>query len=283
MIHSDGRFKGARNVCVAYQTWLPKGEIKAAIMLIHGLGEHSGRYTNLVDHLIPLGYAIYAVDHVGHGKSDGIRKHIKIFSDFSDTIDIFFERVKEWHGKKPIFLLGHSMGGLICADYLLTHQQQFSGAIFSAPALKINDDVPVFKILLGKLLSVVLPKAGILPINPTKVSRDSAVVDAYMNDPLIHKGKTSARLAAELLKAMLRVKMAASTIRLPVLILQGTEDAIVNPDGAQQFFDTISSKDKTLKLYEGLYHEAFNEPEKEQVFADVEQWLGTQLEKNNPV
>jgi len=273
MIHSDGRFKGARNTCIAYQTWLPDGEIKAAILLVHGLGEHSGRYTNLINHLIPLGYAIYAVDHIGHGKSDGVRKHIKTFSDFSDTLDIFLERVKEWHGSNPLFILGHSMGGLIASHYLLANQRHFSGVILSAPALKISDNVPRLTILLGKLLAVVLPKYGILPINPGKVSRDPAVVQAYIDDPLIHKGQTSARLASELVKAMQRVHQGAAMIKLPVLILQGTEDAIVNPDGAKEFFDVLGSPDKTLKLYDGLYHEAFNEPEKAQVFADIEQWL----------
>lgn len=273
MIHSDGRFKGARNTCIAYQTWLPKGEIKAAILLIHGLGEHSGRYMNLVNHLTPLGYAIYAVDHIGHGKSDGTRKHIKTFSDFSDTLDIFMQRVKEWHGSNPLFILGHSMGGLIASHYLLKHQHHFSGVILSAPALKISDGIPLSKILMGKLLAVVLPKFGILPINPTKVSRDPAVVQAYLDDPLIHKGQTSARLASELVNAMERVHEGAATIKLPMLILQGTEDAIVNPDGAQEFFDAVGSTDKTLKLYDGLYHEAFNEPEKDQVFADLEKWL----------
>jgi len=184
MIHSDGRFKGARNTCIAYQTWLPDGEIKAAILLIHGLGEHSGRYINLVNRLVPLGYAIYAVDHMGHGKSDGVRKHIKTFSDFSDTIDIFLERVKEWHGPNPLFVLGHSMGGLIVSHYLLKNQTLFAGAILSAPALKVSDGVPKLKIIMGKLLAVLLPKFGILPINPTKISRDPAVVQSYLDDPL---------------------------------------------------------------------------------------------------
>ncbi len=273
MIHSDGQFKGARNTCIAYQTWLPDGEIKAAILLIHGLGEHSGRYINLVNRLVPLGYAIYAVDHMGHGKSDGVRKHIKTFSDFSDTIDIFLERVKEWHGPNPLFVLGHSMGGLIVSHYLLKNQTLFAGAILSAPALKVSDGVPKLKIIMGKLLAVLLPKFGILPINPTKISRDPAVVQSYLDDPLIYKGQTSARLASELVNAMQRVHAAAATITLPILILQGTEDAIVHPDGALELFDTIGSTDKTYKSYTGLYHEVFNEPEKDQVFTDLEKWL----------
>ena len=273
MIHSDGRFKGARNTCIAYQTWLPDGKVKAAILLIHGLGEHSGRYADLVNYLIPLGYAIYAVDHIGHGKSDGIRKHVKTFSDFTDTLDIFLERIKEWHGANPLFILGHSMGGLIASHFLMKSQDHFSGIILSAPALKISDSVPPLKIIIGKILAVVLPKVGILPVNPHMISRDPAVVQAYLDDSLIHKGQTSARLASELVNAMQRVHAGAATISLPILILQGTEDAIVHPDGAQQFYDAVGSTDKTLKLYDGLYHEVFNEPEKAQVFSDLKTWL----------
>lgn len=273
MIYSDGRFKGARNTCIAYQTWHPEGPVKAAILLVHGLGEHSSRYMDLVNHFVPLGYAIYTIDHIGHGKSDGVRKHINSFADFTDTLDIYFQRVKDWHGDKPVFLLGHSMGGLIAACYLLNHQHAFSGAILSAPALKISNDVPRLKVLVGKLLSVCWPRFGILSINPTKISRDLSVVQAYMDDPLIYKGKTSARLAAELLKTMHRVDEGAQKITLPVLILQGTDDAIVNPDGAQAFYDGVGSTDKTLTLYEGLYHEVFSDPEKGRVFDDLEKWL----------
>ena len=273
MIHSDGRFKGACDVDIYYQTWVPEGEIKAAILLIHGLGEHSGRYLNLVNRFVTLGYSVYAVDHIGHGQSEGKRKHVDAFSDFSDTLDIFIERMKQWHGDQPLFILGHSMGGLIAAHYLLHHQSLFAGAILSAPALKISDGIPQIKIIVGKFLAKFFPKVGLLPIHPTMISRDLAVVQAYMDDPLIHKGKTSARLASELVNAMQRVHDGAATFTLPMLIIQGTKDAIVHPQGSQEFYDGIASKDKTLKMYEGLYHEAFNEPEKEQVFNDVEQWL----------
>ena len=273
MIHSDGRFKGACDADIYYQTWLPDGEVKAAILLVHGLGEHSSRYGSLVERMTALGFSVYAVDHIGHGKSQGVRKHVDSFSDFTDTLDIFIKRVKKWHGDQPIFVLGHSMGGLITAQYLLKHQSLFAGAILSAPALKVSDGISKIKIIIGKFLARFFPKVGLLPINPSKISRDPAVVQAYMDDPLIHKGKTSARLASELLKTIGSVQKKSTEIVLPIFIFQGTEDAIVHPQGSQEFYDTINSKDKTLKMYQGLYHEAFNEPEKEQVYNDVEQWL----------
>ena len=273
MNYTNGQFTGAQGAAIYYQAWLPEGDVKAAILLVHGLGEHASRYTHLIGHLTLLGYSVYAIDHIGHGKSEGTRKHIDRFSDFTDSLHTFFERVKQWHGDKPLFLLGHSMGGLISAHYLLTHQQSFAGAILSAPALKISDDVPWLKVMLGKLFAVITPKMGILPVNPSKVSRDPEVVTAYMNDPLIHKGMASVRLASELLKAMQRVHAGAKQITLPLLILQGTNDAIVHPEGAQEFYDEVGSVDKTLKLYDGLYHEVFNEPEKEQVLDDLKKWL----------
>lgn len=274
MLHDTGYFKGVRNVSIAYQTWLPEGETKAAILLLHGLGEHSSRYLDLVNRLLPLGYAIYSLDHIGHGKSEGVRKHVDTFEDFTSTLDIYLEQVKRGVGDKPLFLFGHSMGGLIAANFLLDNQAHFSGAILSAPALKISDDVPALKIIIGKILSFIAPKVGIIPINPNKISRDPQVIAAYLDDPLIHKGNTSARLAFELFKAMQHVHDNAKQIKLPLLILQGTDDVIVHPEGAQTFFDATASLDKNLKLYQGLYHEVFNELEKEQVFSDFIQWLG---------
>ena len=280
MIHDKGEFKGARNVNVAYQIYLPQTEQKAAILLVHGLGEHSGRYQNLIQQLLPLGFAVYTLDHIGHGLSGGHCKFVESFDDFTQTLDIFLQRLEDQYGQQALFILGHSMGGLIAAKYLLTNQHRFLGAILSAPALKTVDKVSPLLLFIGNFLSKFFPKVGILPINPNKVSRDPEVVSAYMNDPLIHKEKTSARLATELLKTMTLVNARAKQLELPILIIQGTADEIVHPDGATAFFEHIGSSDKTLKQYEGLYHEAFNEPEKEQVITDLKNWLAEQLQMN---
>ena len=277
MEHREDTFKGVRNADIYYQAWLPDGEVEAVILLVHGIGEHSGRYTNHVNYFVPRGYAIYALDHLGHGKSDGEREVIERFSDYTDTLGIFSGMVREWQPGKPIFILGHSMGGLITSTYLLDHQDEFQGTILSAPAIKPGGDISGATIAVGKIISRILPKMGVLALDDSGISRDPAVVQAYRADPLVFQGKTPARLGAEMLGAMQRVTDAASTITLPILILQGTGDMLVNPSGAQILYDKVGSTDKTLELYDGLYHELHNEPERDVMFADVEAWLAARV------
>ena len=277
MKHIEGNFKGVRNTSIYDQAWLPEGNIKAVLLIVHGLGEHSGRYMNVVNHFLPLGYAVYGLDHIGHGKSEGAREVVQRFEDYTDTLAIYYTMVKGWQAGKPIFLLGHSMGGLIVPYYLLEHQDDFKGAIISAPLVKVGDNITPATIFMGKLLSVLAPKMGLLPLDAHNISRDPAVVEAYINDPLVFHGKTPARLAAELLKAMQCISAEADKITLPFIVLQGGEDKLVEPTGAQMLYDKASSKDKTIKLYQGLYHEVFNEPEREQVLKDVETWLAAHV------
>jgi alpha-beta hydrolase superfamily lysophospholipase len=181
--------------------------------------------------------------------------------------------VKEREGGKFIFLLGHSMGGLIASYYLIEHQDDFQGAIISAPSIKVSDSISKATIIMGKILSALTPSAGILALDANAISRDPEVVAAYINDPLVFNGKTTARLAAELLRAMLHVTAGAEKINLPFIVLQGSDDKLVDPEGAQLLYEKAASKDKTLKVYEGLYHEVFNEPERDLVLKDVEYWL----------
>ena len=272
MNHQEGDFKGIRDLKIYYQCWLPEKDPKAVLFIVHGLAEHSGRYMNLVNHFVPLGYAIYGVDHIGHGKSDGLRVYVEQFEDFTDTLKDFSHMIRDWQPKKPLFLIGHSMGGLISSIFLLDHQDELSGAVLSGPSVKVPDMSSV-TILAGKLFSTLMPKLGLLALEADGVSRDPAVVQAYLNDPLVYTGKITARLAAELLKAMKRAEVDASKITLPILIALGSEDRLVDPDGAQMLHDTVGSVDKTLKIYDGLYHEIFNEPEHQKVLGDVEAWL----------
>ncbi len=273
MKHKEGFFTGVRDTEIYYQGWLPEGDVKAVLLLVHGLAEHSGRYSNVVDFFVPQDFAAYGLDHVGHGKSQGKRVHVERFEDFTDSLKIYFNMIREWHPDVPIFLIGHSMGGLIGAAYLLDYQDELAGAVLSAPSVKVPDDISPAIIFVGKVLSILAPKMGLIGLEAEGVSRDPEVVDAYVNDPLVHIGKYTSRLAAELLKAMERVSANAGTIKLPVLLLQGSADKLVDPSGAQILHDALGSEDKTLKIYEGLYHEVFNEPEHEQVLGDVKSWL----------
>jgi len=277
MEHIEGSFEGVRNVNIYYQGWLPEGKVSAVLLIVHGLGEHSGRYMNVVNHFVPLGYAVYGLDHIGHGKSAGTREFVETFDDFTDTLTVFYKMVAEWQVDVPIFILGHSLGGLITSYYLLDHQNKFKGAIISGPAVKIGDSVSQATIMMGKVLSKIAPKMGLISLDVNAISRDPDVVAAYVNDPLVFHGKTPARLAAELLSAILRVTAEAGVITLPISIVHGSEDSLADPTGSQMLYDKASSEDKTLKIYNGLYHEVFNEPERERVLKDIEDWLNSQL------
>ncbi len=277
MNHIEGSFKGVRDTDIYYQGWLPDGNVKAVLLVVHGLGEYSGRYMNVVNHFVPLGYAVYGQDHIGHGKSDGPREYVDRFEDFTGPLTKYYNMVAGWQPEKPIFLLGHSLGGLIATYYLLDHQANFNGAIISAPSIKVSDSLLATTIAMGKVLSVLMPKAGVLALDAGAISRDPQVVTAYANDPLVFHGKTPARLAAETLKAMQRVTSELEKIVLPIIIVQGSDDKLVDPAGAQMLYDRASSKDKTIKIYDGLYHEVFNEPERARVLADVETWLAAHV------
>lgn len=273
MTHPEGDFPGPRGIRIRWQGWVPEGHPRAVLLLVHGLAEHSGRYGNLVNHFLPLGYAVYGVDHVGHGKSEGARVFVEGFAEFLGPLDTLFGMVRERHPGVPVFVVGHSMGGLIAATWLLGNQDTLAGAILSGPSVKVPDNLSTAVILVGRLLSRLIPGAGVVGLDAHGISRDPAVVQAYLDDPLVYKGKITARLGAELLQAMQRIGKEARRIRLPILILQGDADQLVDPLGARILHGLAGSQDKTLKVYDGLYHELYNEPERGQVLEDVGAWL----------
>jgi alpha-beta hydrolase superfamily lysophospholipase len=185
--------------------------------------------------------------------------------------------VKVWQPVKPIFLFGHSQGGLIALDYLFDHQAEFRGAIISAPAIKIPNTISSMTISIGKLLAAIAPKAGVLALDISGLSHDPSVVKAYADDPLVFHKKIPARLAAEILKTMTKVTANLGKISLPFIVVQGSEDRLVDPAGATVLYEHAGSIDKTIKIYEGFYHEIHNEPERDREFKDLEAWLSAHL------
>jgi alpha-beta hydrolase superfamily lysophospholipase len=277
MKQQEGFFKGVRETNIYYQSWLPESEPRAVLLIVHGLAEHSGRYENVINHFVPLGYAAYGIDHIGHGKSEGTRVYVERFDDYTNTLKVYFDKIRVWQPGKPIFLVGHSMGGLISAVYLLAHQAELAGAVLSGPAVKIPSHVTPPILFVGKILSALIPKFGLLALEADGVSRDPAVVQAYVSDPLVYRGKMTARLAAEMLEAMQTIRDQAARITLPIMIVQGSADRLVNPAGAQMLYDAVSSADKEIRIYDGFYHEVFNEPEHDRVLHDIELWLEARL------
>ena len=277
MKHKEGKFKGLKDFSLYYQCWLPEKTPKAVLLVVHGLAEHGGRYKNLVNYFVPKGYAVYALDHRGHGKSDGVRCYVDRFSDYLADLKTFFNMVRKENKGAKIFLVGHSMGGTIAVPYAIEHQQELAGVITSAPSLVASSTVSPALLAIASVISALLPKMGVTVLDASTISRDKAVVDAYVNDPLVFRGKIPARTGAELANMWKTLPEKMPEIKLPILIMQGTDDRLANPASSKLLYERVGSKDKTLKLYDGFYHEIFNEPEHKRVMADVEAWLAKHI------
>jgi len=277
MKHKEGRFKGLKDFNLYYQCWLPDKRPQAILLVAHGLAEYSGRYTNLVNHFVPKGYAIYGHDHRGHGKSEGLRCYVDRFSDYLIDLKTFFDMAHAEHGNTKIFLVGHSMGGTIATVYAAQHQDELAGLMVSGASLTASTSVSPVLMAAAGIFSVLSPKMGTTVLDASAISQDKAVVDAYVNDPLVYRGKVRARLGAELIKAWKKLPSLMPDIKLPILIMHGTVDRLSDPEGSRMLYERVSSTDKTLKLYEGFYHEIMNEPGREQVFEDMETWLSKHL------
>ncbi len=273
MQQKEGNFKGIGNFNLYWRCWLPDGKPRAIILLAHGLGEHISRYDNLINNLVPKGYAVYGLDHEGHGKSEGQRIYVDRFQIYLDDLKTFYDMVRKDNPNDKIFLLGHSMGGLIATAYTLQHQQELAGLIVSAPLLKAGDSVSGGTIMAARVLSAIVPRMGVQSLDSTYLSRDKAVVEAYDKDPLVYRGKITARLGSEMFSTMTKIEPQMASITLPVLIMQGSADKLVSHEGSKTLYEKAGSKDKTLKIYDGFYHEIFNEQERARVFADLDAWL----------
>jgi len=271
--HQEGTFQGQGGLNLYYQCWLPDGDLRATLVIAHGLAEHGGRYSNLVDYFVPRGYAIYVVDHRGHGKSEGWRCHVERFEHYLDDLDTFITMVRQAHPDGRLFLAGHSMGGTIGVAYALEHPRTLDGLIVSGVTLRPGSSVSPVLVIMARLLSALVPRMGLTVIDASTISKDLDVVRAYENDPLVYRGKVSARLGAEFLKVTQRLAKRLTDIRLPILVMHGAEDRLSDPQSSRLLYGLASSEDRTLLLYEGCYHEIFNEPERGRVLADMEAWL----------
>ena len=278
MEHKSSEFASTGGERIFYQAWLPSSSPRAVLLLVHGLAEHSGRYEGFAEFFTAAGFAVYALDHPGHGKSDGRRGHIKRFSDFTNALGVFAVEVRKQHPDIPMVLVGHSMDGLIAADFLIERQSDFAMAVLSGPAIKAHEEPPKFAIFVMRLLARLMPRLGVIQLDASGVSRDPDVVRKYIADPLVHSGKVSARLAVEMFKAMRRVVEGASSIRLPVLLLHGGADTLTAVSGSQVLHDAINSQDKQIVVYGGLYHEIFNEPERLDVMSEMRAWIDERLD-----
>jgi alpha-beta hydrolase superfamily lysophospholipase len=251
------------------------------MVIAHGLGEHSGRYAHVIDRMTKLGISVWALDHRGHGKSEGNRGHILSFDEYIFDLKQMVTIAREGMptGAK-LFLMGHSMGGCMALFFAQIHPKMINGVIASSPGLRPSMKVPAVKSAMGKCLSSIWPKFSFnTELESSHLSHDPAVVKAYDNDPLVHR-TVSARWFTEFMAAMANTTHGAKNMNIPILMQVAGDDRLVNPLTAQQFFENIASKDKVLYLYEGLFHEIYNESDdkRRKVLNDLENWLACRVQ-----
>jgi len=252
-------------------------EAVAETILVHGFGEHSGRYDALTSYLRAHNYSVTGYDQRGHGKSSGARGHVDRFTDYEDDLGLVIEWVVRNGSDLPRFLVAHSMGGLIALRYLLRNDPSLRGAVISAPLIAVAARVPPHKLLIGKISAALMPHLTLSnEIDPAVLSRDPSVGVAYAADPLVHH-VVSARWFAEATSGMEDLIRRAGEIKAPLLILHGTADRLASYDATARLVPLIGSSDKELLTYSGFYHELFNEPEKEELFSKATDWMSAHL------
>jgi len=271
----EDRITGGAGLSIFVRSWLPAGPPRAVVVICHGVKSHSGYYFWTADQLVADGYAVYALDLHGRGKSDGERFYLEKMQDYLDDVHAAMTLARSRHSGLPVFLLGHSAGGVISSVYTLEHQAELRGFICESFAFQVY--APEFALAVLKGLSHLTPHLHVLDLKTKDFSRDPAAVQAMLDDPLIAGEVQPVLTVSELVRADERLKQEFPLIKLPVLILHGTADKVTKPGGSQLFFDTAGSQDKTLKLYEDHAHDLLNDIGREQVMGDIRQWITAHL------
>lgn len=276
---NTGNFVGLDNTKIYYHSWKAQRP-RGIVVIAHGLGEHGTRYSNLLACMQDDDISFYALDHRGHGRSEGKKGHVNTFADYTEDLRVFFRLIKTETPDLPIILLGHSMGGVIACQYALNEPEDIDALILSSAGMIPAFKVPAWKKGMAVLLSNIKPGLSMSSgLNSNDLSHDKTVVDAYVKDPLVHD-RVSSRWFVEFTKAGEDCLRRAAELTMPLLIIHGADDKIVNPQGSQQMMDRASSPDKQLYLFDGLYHETMNEcsPEKEKVLNTIRTWIIKQVE-----
>ena len=274
MQHATDTHQTTDGLSLHLRQWTPDVETKAVVLLVHGVHEHGGRYAYAASALMARGIAVHAFDLRGHGRSGGPRAEVLAFGEYVDDLAEVLVRTREAADGLPLFLMGHSMGGLVAAAYVVEHGPgALSGLVLSSPALQIPDDTSP---LLRKLAPVVARWAPRFPasrLNLSHLSRDAKVAEAYRTDPLVTVSPVRARLGYEIVRTTEAVREHPEAFTLPLYLFHGTADRITDPAGSRWLYEHAPAADKTLRLYEGYYHETLNEPERDEVIAELAAWI----------
>lgn len=273
----EGDFTGEGGLRIHWRAWLPEAEMRSALLLAHGYAEHSGRYEALGKRFAERGFGVWALDHRGHGRSKGQRGHVNRFAEYVSDLHALRVRVAEEAKDRPIFLVGHSMGGLVAIHYALRHGAGLRGVCISSPALGIVAEPPRLLRAIARILSVVVPRASFQgTVDPALLSHDLAVGPAYAADPLVHR-RATARFYLELKRAIAEAHARAGELDVPMLILLAGDDRLTDPTAAAGFVAALRPELARTIVYPGFFHEVFNEIERERVFADLDRWLDERL------
>lgn len=275
MHYREEKFEGRGGLDIVYRSWRPDAPARAVVVIVPGFNSHGGQYGWAAEQFVAHGLAVYAVDLRGRGKSGGERFYVEKFADYTSDVEGLMKVVGQREPGLKVFMLGHSAGGVVACIYTLEHQAELGGLICESFAHQVP--APDFALAVLKGLSHVAPHAQVLKLNNEDFSRDQEVVAAMNADPLIAHETQPTKTVAEMVRADERLKAEFPLITLPVFILHGTLDKATKPSGSQFFYDTAGSKDKTLKLYEGHYHDLLSDLGKEEVMGDIQDWIDARV------
>lgn len=274
---TERTFDGVGGVRIVYDVWTPDAAPRGVVVLSHGFGEHARRYDHVAQRFGDAGLVTYALDHRGHGRSGGKRVLLRDISEYTGDFDTLVGiATKEYPACKRV-VLGHSMGGGIVFAYGVERPDNYDLMVLSGPAVAAQDAVSPPLAFLAKTLGAVVPGLPVQALDSSAISRDPAVVTAYDTDPLVHHGKVPAGIARGLLLVGETMPGRAPALTAPLLIVHGSDDRLISVDGSRRLAECVGSTDVELKVYPGLYHEVFNEPEQNQVLDDVISWINARL------
>jgi alpha-beta hydrolase superfamily lysophospholipase len=278
MRYQEGDFESFDRIRLYEQGWLPDGEPKALVVMVHGSFEHSGRYQEAANFFVGHGYSFLAFDLRGHGRSSGERAFIASIDEFLGDLETYLKLIRRRYPQKPVFLFGHSLGGSIAIMAAIRGKSDgVIGIVLSAPVLKIGKGLSPLLLNFTSVIGNILPRFKIGRLNAGFLSVSPKVVSSYKNDPLVYKEGIVSGAIAEFVRATNNIQAELEKIDLPVVILHGTADRFSDVEGSRILYERIASEDKTLKLYEDYYHELFQEPYREKVFGDVLSWMDKRL------
>jgi alpha-beta hydrolase superfamily lysophospholipase len=274
---TERHFDGVGGVRIVYDVWTPDVQPRAVVVLSHGLGEYARRYDHVAQRFGQDGLVTYALDHRGHGRSDGKRMLVRDISEYTGDFDTLVGIAKREHPALKCVVLGHSRGGGIVFAYGVERPDNYDLMVLSAPAVAAQELVNPLMAFAAKGLGVLLPGVPVQELDVDAISRDPAVVAAYKSDPLVYHGKVPFGIGRALLQVGETMPQRAPALHAPLLVVHGSDDRLIPLGGSRRLIGCVGSTDVELKVYPGLYHEVFNEPERDQVLDDVVSWITKRL------